>query len=125
MDYVKITRFSDYGFEPQNQSDYLKEKLIQEYEVTNTTFKNGVWVFVKGCEDRYLLNHLENSDIENLKCWEAQIPLHAVAYKHDNPYELSAISTVGNEISEGAFFIPEISLSEIENIKQSFNWFSE
>ena len=125
MDCVKITRFSYDGFHPQNQQLYINGTCLKEEKVTNPKFANGVWVFIKGQEDRYLLNHLDLDDIPFIDVWEAEIPLTTEVFKHDCPYSIESISTVKNEMPSGAFFIPEYSLDSLINIKKTYNCFSD
>lgn len=124
MDNLNITRFSYQGFEAQCQNNYIKENCIRKDDNYNLAFDNGVWVFIRGREDKYLLNHLDYDEIPYLDCWEAEIPINTMVLKHEEPYKLSSISTVKEEVNEDAFFIPEKSLKELKNIRQTYNRFA-
>ena len=122
MKYLKITRFSYDGFDPQCQQGFLDECCIEKDSNYNPEFDYGVWTFVAGQEDRFLLNH--RRDVPNLTCWEAEIPYDAIVFKHEDPFEYESISTVAQEKKNGAFFIPKSSLDSLVNIKNIYNVFS-
>lgn len=134
---IKIIRYSLCGFQPQKQTECLKDidyhlnkfniedfpehlrYSIQNIHERNVKFyikhlndlQEGVWFFLDSYKNNQSLNHLKRK----VPCWEAEI--EEDVYVYDCNWD-KIVSITDSIVKFGGCYIPKSQMYKIHNIKK-------
>lgn len=135
---MKVIRYSNYGFKPQQQTHHMNiyvnfhlynfniddypeymryilldihKRKVEFYSKHLEDFKSGVWCFIDGYKSNLALNHLKRK----VACYEAELPDDTQCYDCN----WDTFTTIKDSlILYGGCYIPERELYKLSNVKR-------